>query len=218
MGGGFSIFGAKVHDKIAGWRAVIAGVIGLFLLGIGLWSELREKSGPKQAEVFDLTVRAHSVDGRDPLITTGTVTIDFGGDRETRQFGIDGQAEFKNVPQKFKDTVLEVLPKIAGYEEKWQQCKAKEEVIDLVLIRKAPPVTMLIGSIRPIPPSGHRTVITADGQTVGATPDSLGRFELRVKGKAGDRVRLRVYVDDKLEYDDFQVLPGPVTIQLNQEK
>jgi len=54
-----------------------------------------------------------------------------------------------------------------------------------------------------------------EGQDGDATPDELGRFKLAVSGKPGDRVRIRVYADGKLVYDDFQMLPGPVTLPMH---
>jgi hypothetical protein len=43
---------------------------------------------------------------------------------------------------------------------------------------------------------------------------TLGRFELKVEGEGGDTVRLKIYSDGKLVYNEYQVLPGPATIRL----
>ena len=72
----------------------------------------------------------------------------------------------------------------------------------------------LIGSIIPPPEKGNAVKIIVEGQKGETSPDDLGRFKLAVDGKAGDRVRLQIYVNGKMAYDDFQVLPGPITVSL----
>ena len=72
----------------------------------------------------------------------------------------------------------------------------------------------LIGSIMPPPKKGEVVKIMVEGQKSMTSPDDWGRFKLPLNGKAGDRIRLQVYVNGKMTYDDFQVLPGPVTLSL----
>jgi hypothetical protein len=91
-------------------------------------------------------------------------------------------------------------------------------VLDLSLVRAAPPVSLLTGSIVPPPGKGKDIKILVDGQKSEASPDQFGRFELNLNGKDGDRVRLKVYANGKLVYDDYQVLPGPVTLKLNSPR
>jgi hypothetical protein len=45
-------------------------------------------------------------------------------------------------------------------------------------------------------------------------PDPLGRFDFPVRGKGGERIRLKVYVDGQLRYDEYQTLPGPITLRV----
>jgi hypothetical protein len=171
---------------------------------------------PTPPETFDLTVRAHSADGRDPIITSGKITIDLDNDRRTASLGTNGEADFKGIPPKFRGATLKILPQVDGYEEQWQRHKLKTNVLDLPLVRAALPVTILTGTITPPPGTGKSIKILVEGQKREGSPDGLGRFELSVNGKAGDRVRLRVYSDGKMVYDDYQVLPGPVTLSLHK--
>ena len=171
---------------------------------------------PPAPETFDLTVRAHSADERDPIITSGKITIDLDNDRRTASLGANGEADFKGIPPKFRGATLKVLPQVDGYEEQWQRHKLKTNVLDLPLVRAALPVTILTGTITPPPGTGKTIKILVEGQKGETSPDDLGRFELSVNGKAGDRVRLRVYSDGKPVYDDYQVLPGPVTLSLHK--
>jgi hypothetical protein len=171
---------------------------------------------PPAPESFDLTVRAHSADERDPIITSGKITIDLDNDRRTASLGANGEADFKGIPPKFRGATLKVLPQVDGYEEQWQRHKLKTNVLDLPLVRAALPVTILTGKISPPPGTGKTIKILVEGQKGETSPDALGRFELGVNGKAGERVRVLVYSDGKPVYDDYQVLPGPVTLSLHK--
>jgi len=171
---------------------------------------------PPSPETFDLTVRAHSADMRDPIITSGKIAIDLDNDRRTALLGANGEADFKGIPPKFRGAMLKILPQVDGYVEKWQELEVKSNVLDLALVRATLPVTLLTGSISPPPSMGQSVRIFVDSQKSETSADELGRFELSVNGKVGDRVLLKVYVDGKQVYDDYQVLPGPVTLILHR--
>jgi hypothetical protein len=170
---------------------------------------------PPAPQTFDLTVRAHSADGRDPLITSGKITIELDTALNTQSIGPNGEADFKGIPPKFESATLRILPLVEGYEEKWQRHKLQGHVLDLPLERAAQPVTVLTGSIVPAPAKGKNIKILVDGQKGETSPDEFGRFWLNVNGKAGDRVRLKVFADGNQVYDAYQVLPGPVMLKLN---
>jgi hypothetical protein len=171
---------------------------------------------PTAPDTFDLTVRAHSVDQRDPLITSGKITIDLDNDRRIAFLGANGEADFKGVPPKFRNSTLKVLPQVDGYEEQWQEQKLGSSVLDLPLVRATAPIIVLTGTLTPLPGADSTIKIFVDGQDATATPDDLGRFKLNVNGKAGERVRVKVYANQKSVYDDYQVLPGPVTLRLHR--
>ena len=180
------------------------------------WSVQDSKLVPPTPDTFDLTVRAHSADGRDAVVTSGKITIDLDSDRRTAFLGTNGEADFKGIPPKFRNSTLKVLPQVDGYEEQWQEQKLGSSVLDLPLVRATAPVIVLTGTVTP-PPGAENTIkIFVDGQDTTAIPDDLGRFKLNVNGKAGERVRVRVYADEKSVYDDYQVLPGPVTLRLHR--
>jgi hypothetical protein len=169
---------------------------------------------PSSSETFDVTVRAHSTDERDPVITSGTITIEIDTVRRTESIDSAGEVNFKGIPPRFRGATLRVLPKVSGYEERWLSHKLKGNVLDLPLARLAQPVTLLTGVILPPPQKGRVVKVLVDGQRGETSPDEFGRFELNVNGKDGDRVRLRVYEDGMLIKDDYYVVPGPVTIKL----
>jgi len=96
------------------------------------------------------------------------------------------------------------------YFEQAQTPAAKDAFVGLA---HASEIT-LTGSIIPPPEKGNAVKIVVEGQKGETSPDELGRFKLDVNGKAGDRVRLQIYVNGKMAYDDFQVLPGPIAVSL----
>lgn len=174
---------------------------------------------PSPPESFDLTVRAHGADGKEPIIKSGQVTVDFDIDRRTEPFGANGEANFKGIPARFSGVTLRFLPQVPNYEETPQLIKLAGHVVDLPLER-AHPKTVLRGSIvLPLPRKGSDiNILVESGQGEPVHPDKFGRFELTVEGKDGDSVRLKVFADGKSLYDDYQTLPGPVTIQLHKPR
>ena len=163
---------------------------------------------PPAPETFDLSVRAHSQDS--PLITSGQITLDLPGLPHV-SIGPDGEATFKGLPASARLRTIRMLPHVDGYAERWIVAQVQSGIADIQL---DPLRLTLSGSLVPVPRDRSTIRIVVDGQGGEASPDALGRFSLEVRGKAGDRVRLRVYQHGDLAYDDYQVLPGPVTLSL----
>lgn len=204
---------ARFTHKQVGNALELGGPVVLFALVIVGGYKLV----PQPSPTFDLTVRPYGKDGGDAVITTGRITIDLDTDRRTESVDSEGEANFKGIPSRFQGATLRILPQVDGYTEEWQRHKIRGNVLQLPLVRQAKLMTRLTGSI--IPPSKQSVVkIIVAGQNVEALPDEFGRFELNVNGKIGDRVRLQVYADGELAYDDYQVLPGPVMLKLHPRR
>jgi hypothetical protein len=170
---------------------------------------------PSPPQTFDLTVRAHSEDDKEVIVASGRVTIDFDTDRRTEPFNSNGEANFKGILPKFQGATLKILPEITGYEEKWQRHKLHGNVLELPLVRATRPVSHLTGSIVPPPADWKVLRVIVDGQPDEGKVDELGRFDLQVNGKDGDRIRLRVYGGGKLLFDRDETVPGPLTLTLH---
>jgi hypothetical protein len=169
---------------------------------------------PPVPETFDLTVRPKSEDGSTPILTAGRVTIDLGNRRDTVALDARGEANFKGVPASFHTMPVNVLAVVDGFEERWQKAKATGTVIELPL-KRSTPMSRLTGAIVPVPGQGKEIKLLVDGGLGAGGPDSLGRFDILVRGKDGERIRLKVYVDGQLRYDDYQTLPGPITLRID---
>ena len=171
---------------------------------------------PPAPETFDLTIRAHSADGSQPIITSGRITLDLDNDRRTESFGSNGEANFKGIPPKFMEATVKMLPQVDGYAEQWVRHKLRGNVLDIALERAQTPQIILKGILMPAPGRRRHIKIIVDGQKGEATADEWGRFELPVYGKDGERIRLKVYDGSELAYDDYQTLPGPVTVLIKK--
>lgn len=170
-----------------------------------------------QVESFDLTVRLHEADSRGNLITAGKVFVDLDSDHRTGEIDSKGEANFKEIPQKFWGTQIKIHPQVEGYEETSipVTVKSKSRTIDLELKREQP-LSMLRGTIV-LPPGPKKQIkLFVDGAKGEGQADDLGRFEFSVKGKEGEVIRLKVYADGQVVYDDYQTLPGPVTLLLRK--
>lgn len=205
---------ATITYKRYGIAVRLGGAAALFALIVYGGFKL-VPSGP---DTLDLTVRAHSADGKDPIITSGKVTVDLDNDRRTQPFGANGEADFKGIPARFSNRPIRVLPEVDGYEGKWQASPIHDGVIDVALNRLPPSVAKLMGSIVNPPANLKKIRILIDGQDAVGSLKEFGRFEIPVNGKDGDRVRVKVYDGDKLVYDDYQTLPGPVTLLIKKPK
>ena len=76
--------------------------------------------------------------------------------------------------------------------------------------------TRLLGSVVPVPNAGRPLKVVVDGERGEGVTNELGRFAFPVKGRDGDTVRLKIYADGTLLYDDYAMLPGPLTISLRR--
>ena len=172
---------------------------------------------PPAPETFDLTVRPHGAESIGSIIRSGKITIDLDNDRRSKAISSNGEADFKGIPEKFKDATVGVLPQVDGYKQEWQHLELKGAVLDVALQRAPPPATRLTGSIIPPPKDWTTLRLMVDGQPEEGKTDKLGRFDFQVNGKEGDTIRLKIYDATKLVFDDFETLPGPLTLRLNSK-
>lgn len=202
---------ARLTHKRLGNSLELGGPVVLFCLVLVGGFKL-VPSGP---DTFDVTVRASGPDT--PLITSGEIVLDVGGSLQHQRMGSDGEAIFRGISAHMKGASVRVLPQVEGYEQAWVPEKLDGATINLVLVT-AHPTTVLTGSI--IPPSIEGTTIriVVDGQQGEAEPDPYGRFRISVDGKSGDTVRLKVFSNGALAKMDDYVLPGPVTILLDNAR
>jgi hypothetical protein len=120
---------ARLTARRPGMALEIGGPAALFVLII--WGGF--KLPPRQSDTFDLTVRAHSSDGRIPIITSGKIILDLDNDRRMEDLHSNGEADFKGVPIKFQGAAINVLAQVDGYEQRWEAHTITSTFLDLAL-------------------------------------------------------------------------------------
>lgn len=202
---------ARFTHKHLGNALELGGPVVLFCLVIFGGFKLV----PAAPETFVLTVRPSSADGLTPIINSGTLIFDLGEDRRQATIEPNGEAVFKGIPSKVKEGAIKVIPQVSGYETTMQEVKLTGNTLELHLVR-AHPVTLLTGTVEPVPGPGEHLTIMVEGQDAKTSPDEFGGFKLLVNGIPGDPVVLKVVTEDhKSVYHDKQALPGPVTLKLH---
>jgi len=190
------------------WKVKIGGPAAVFFLVV--WGGI--KYVPNTPQTFDVTIRPESSETNGAIITSGSILVDLDSDRRSQRLSPSGEADFKQVPWRFRGTAVSVRAQVEGYEETPQSIVLSGSVVTLLLIKLPPPVTQLTGSIVLPKQKAGDIKILVEGQNSETSPDKFGRFQLSVDGRPGDRIRVKVFINGNLAYDDFQSLPGPVTI------
>lgn len=184
-----------------------AAFAALVVLG-GFWLVPR-------TDTFDLTIRPHGQGA--PLITSGTIRVEFGNYAPEQTVNANGEADFKGVPHKFRGAHVRILPIIEGYKEEYQSVLIDRDAIDLNLTTAPPPETLIKGRIIPPPAKALVASVYIAGEDGSQTPDRNGRFQAVVHRKVGERVRVTVCANNQRIYDDYQTI-GQDEIQVYTRK
>jgi hypothetical protein len=166
-----------------------------------------------QGQTFDLTIRPIGPHG---ALQNGKVDLDLGGTRRVAPVGSNGEATFKRVPQSFWGSTAGILIEVEGYEATYQHYAINRSAIEVPVEPAQSHVTILSGTVFPVPGKQQSVEISVVGQDVKTKPDASGAFLMQVAGQEGDRIRLIVSVDGKVVYDEYQILPGPLAVRLNE--
>lgn len=152
-------------------------------------------------DTFDLTIRPHGTDS--PLIIAGRIRIEFDRLSFTQNIN-NGEADFKGIPHKFWGTTAQVLPLVDGFSEKYQTLVINKNALDLNLVKAALPETLFRGRLKPVPFKQQVVRILVEGEE--GAPDAFGRFQIPVRKKLEQRVRVEVCADGRSIYDDYKIL------------
>jgi hypothetical protein len=147
---------ASVHQKHLGTTVLLSGPIAVFILVVGLGMKFAQ-SAPS---TFDLTVRPSALDGKAPLINSGTIVIDLDNDRRQEEIGNNGEANFKDIPGRLRGVVIPVLVKAKGYKENWQKLKLTGPVLEVPLEPVEGQHSQVVDSIRKLMDSEAKLVLS----------------------------------------------------------
>lgn len=161
---------------------------------------------------FSVIVRPHAVGA--PIISSGSIRLEYGANPATRAIDSSGDADFREIPHQYSGQQVKILPEVDGYEREYQTITLdpSKPVINLQLTREDITIDMT-GRLVP-PQTGRQVKILVEGEKVEAIPDEYGRFEITVHKSKTEQARFFVWIDGKQIYDDFQPLSGEVTLVL----
>jgi hypothetical protein len=154
-----------------------------------------------RTDTFHVTVRPHGPSAA--RITSGKISMELGSSSANSDINSNGEADFKDIPHKFRGAMVKILPQVHGYKEEYQTVVLDKEAIDLNLVKSE---TVLRGKIVPAPGKGQALKVLVQGEDGEKTPDSYGRFQFVVHKDLGEQVRVDVCAEGRRVYDDYVTL------------
>ena len=187
---------AHVTHKSAGLAIEIGGPAAFAALVIvaAFWIVPRN-------DTFNLTVRPHGPN--QPLITSGTVRVEFGNFASTQVVNLNGEADFKGIPHKYRGAKVRILPEVDGYLEKYQELFLAKDAIDLNLTKAPPLEVTLRGRLTPVPSGARAVRVLVEGEDGESLPDRFGRFRTIVHKKIGEMVGINVCASGRSIYNNY---------------
>lgn len=209
--GGMHAYDAHVVYKRFGLVVQAGGAVAVFLLvvGLGLYAI------PKPNTTFNWTVRP--IGPRGETLSTGRLTIQYADKTDSEAVGNNGEANFKQIPADIRGQNIKVIPEIEGFGQAPLYASTNSLAVDVSLLPESFE-TPLTGFVRPAPGERQVVKIIVEGEDSEAITDEFGRFRLVVHKKSGSKVRVKAYLNEKEVYDDFQILPGPVTLVMHKPR
>ena len=209
------LFGAmRSHAKYTG--KVYAGTLELGgpVVVLALIILLGFKFRPMEKE-FSYTINVF--DGRDTteVINDGVVELFFGTARVVKNIS-DGQSVFSELPWGYKGRSAILITKAKGYITKRQTVVMESgNIAQNIFIEKIKDSISIHGLIKDAQkrPVKNAVLVFADG-LVKETSNAYGNFNVTMPLKDGDEVPLRIYMDDKLVYDNLVVLSNTVSLNI----
>jgi cellulose biosynthesis protein BcsQ len=200
---------AGFTHRLLGYRVELSVSVAIFFLVLlgGFYLVPQQESVAYVVRVF----------GPSGPLKEGRVTIDLGNNRRTVPISSAGEALFTSMPQSSMGTRTNLIVEAPGYQPRIVNVILSPVGTEIPVETERAPSTILSGVIFPPPKKNEGFRIVVDNQpSVSTVPDESGKFRLIVTGKNGEKVRLKVYDgQNRVVYDDYQVLPGPVTVTLH---
>ncbi len=178
----FGVFRSYAHYKgqqIGGTLELGGPIVGFALVVLGGFYL------PNPApESFDVTVLVRGEKGRSDLVlrSSGTVWMTLGNDRRSEKIGDKGQAEFKNIPSKFRAEEVPIFVEADRVESTDDKYRLASGTVSVVVRRKAARVSGRVqdGEGRPVAGAvvragDVRTEVDADGHFRLSLPHDVRR-------------------------------------------
>ncbi len=211
--GGMRSFASLTQNVLSGPLELGGPVVAALLVVVGGFFLVPE-SGP-----FALTVRVHGPDGRGDIVREGTVILDLGGDRRTRELGSDGGAVFSEIPNRFLGTGVSVFVEAPGYAQTGGTVVASipPDRVLFVAMEEASYSTEVTGTVvgQDGGPLGGIVLNFRSGLAVDTT-DANGNFRVVLPEPPGASVPVMALREGVVGYNDTFTVPergGTLTIR-----
>jgi len=201
---------AKYAGKAYGGTLELGGPVVVLVLIILLGFKFRP-----QEKNFSFTINIFEAKDTTEIIKDGSVELYFGTAHVSKNIS-DGQSVFSELPSDYKGMTATLITKATGYITNRQTTKMPfgnnaqdvflEKIIDSVSIH---------GFIKDAKRKlvKDATLVFADG-LLKTTSDQFGNFSGTMPFKDGTEVALRIYINDKLAYDNLVILSKSVSLNI----
>jgi hypothetical protein len=128
----------------------------------------------------------------------------------------EGQSVFNELPSTYKGKDATLIAKAKGYITKRQTVVMPfGNIAQNIFLEKLKDSVSIHGLIKDArkKPVKDASLVFADG-LFKTTTDGYGNFKAMIPVKDGDEVALRIYIKDKLEYDNLVVLSNKVSLNI----
>jgi hypothetical protein len=203
---------AKYSGKAYGGTLELGGPVVVLTLIILLGFKFR----PTEKE-FSYTINFFEASDTTEVIKDGSVELFFGTARLAKNIS-EGQSVFNELPSVYKGKEATLITKAKGYITKRQAVSMPfGNVAQNVFLEKIKDSVSVHGLVKDAQkrPVKNASLVFADG-FLKTTSDDYGNFNVVMPFKDGEEVPLRIYIKEKLAYDNLVVLSNKasLTIQL----
>ncbi len=191
--------------------------IGIVLLAaIAGWIWLKKPAAPPY---FDLVVNLHGPGGESDPVRNGKVALIVGDYRlPPRDISSDGQVFFDKIAGAYLDKPIKLVPLDMRYKVVSQSANSAAESRNITFQLTPVPDTTAVRGIVFLPEPGNKPAVNARldfnaGQAEGST-DEKGRFNIRVPGASGAKVKLMIEYKGRSCYNRDVTLSSAEILQI----
>jgi hypothetical protein len=209
------LFGAlRSHAKYTGKAYAGTVELGGPVVVLALVILLGFKFRPSEKE-FSYTFNFFEANDSSEVIKEGSVELFFGTARLAKNIS-EGQSVFNELPSTYKGKGATLIAKAQGYVTKRQAViMPYGNIAENIFLQKLKDSVAIHGFVKDARrrPVKDASLVFADG-LLKTTSDRYGNFKVMAPVKDGDEVPLRIYINDKLQYDNLVVLSNKVSLNI----
>ncbi len=201
---------AKYTGKMYGGTLELGGPVVVLLLVVGLGYKFRP-----QQQSFGFTLNVFSATDTTEVINKGNADVFFGTAHWQKNIS-DGQAVFSEIPDDYKGKQVTIITSADGFDAKKQTLNVPVNAAANIYLTKIADSVTIHGLVKDKKGNTIKdaVLVFADGR-VKTTSDEYGNFTAALPFKDGAEVTLRVYIHDKIEYDNLVTLSSATSLPVS---